>query len=144
MMTAHWQFLEHQHKWTHYGKPINIASQNWSCFHSISTMCWEIAQNVQVVFDRCGIICQLSTSYIVNTFHTPNNFSAHSWDRMKTKPILRSYINRLSIMGSFVLMFQELPVYCHHEYEKTLITVFFTHTVLFLHHNLRYGQYSLI
>ena len=38
-------------------------------------------------------------SYIANTFHTPDNFSALSWDRMKTKPVLSSYINRLSIMG---------------------------------------------
>ena len=67
----------------------------------------------------------ISMSYIINTFHTPGNFSALSWDRIKTKPVLRSYINRLSIMGSFVMKLQELPVCWYHEYEKTLIPVFF-------------------
>ena len=125
MMSAHGQFLEHQNKWTHYGKPINIASQNRFCFHSISTKCWEIASSGSCYISWMWNNLKLPMSYIVNIFHTPGNFSALSWERMKTKPVLRSYMNRLSIMGSFVLMLQELPVFCHHEYEKTLIPLFF-------------------
>ena len=56
MIPVHIQFLEHHHKWTHYGKPSNIASQNCFCFHSISTKCWEISRCVHVIFDGSGII----------------------------------------------------------------------------------------
>ena len=56
MLSPRLQFFWHFHKWTHYGKPINIASQNWFCFYSISTKCWEIARSVHVIFDEKTII----------------------------------------------------------------------------------------
>ena len=51
MIPTHLPFLEHSHKWTHYGMPINVASQNCFCFHSISTKCWEIVQSVKVIYN---------------------------------------------------------------------------------------------
>ena len=50
----------------------------------------------------------LFVTHIENSYHISDNISATRWDIKEINPVLKSHINMLSGMGSFVTMRQEM------------------------------------
>ena len=77
-------------------------------FPDISSSCWEIVVDTLVELGWLSILCPLFVTHRENSYHISDNISATRWDIKEIKPVLKSHINMLSGMGSFVMMLPEM------------------------------------
>ena len=54
------------------------------------------------------LMCSLLVTYTENSYHISDNIAATTWDIKEMEHVLKSYINMLSAMGSFVIMLKEM------------------------------------
>ena len=73
-------------------------------------------------------MCSLFITHGENSYHISDNISASRSDIREIKPLLKSYINMLSGMASFVMMLREMSEW-NKENEKPLFYLFGRHPV---------------